>query len=48
MTYDRTAARRWVDGEYDRGTMLAAVMRATAAIADKIRFALEALQRVSG
>jgi len=29
------AARRSVDGEYDRGIMLAAVRRATAAIADK-------------
>ena len=29
------AARRSVDGEYDRGTMLAAVRRATAAIADR-------------
>jgi hypothetical protein len=42
------AARLSVDGEYDRGTMLAAVRRATAALADKIRFALEPLQRVSG
>jgi hypothetical protein len=41
------AARRSVDGEYDRGIMLA-VRRATAAIADKIRFALEPYQRVSG
>ena len=36
-----------VDGEYDRG-MIAAVRRATAAIANTIRSALEPIQRVSG
>ena len=49
MTYDRTGSvDRSVDGEYDRGIMLAAVRRATAAIADKSEVALEPFQRVSG
>jgi hypothetical protein len=47
MTYDRTGSAT-LGGEYDRGIMLAAVRRATAAIADQIRFALEPFQRVSG
>ena len=38
------AARRSVDGEYDRGIMLAAVRRATDC--RQIRFALEPFQRV--
>lgn len=46
MTYDRTGSMTL--GEYDRGIVLAAVRRVTAAIADKIRCALEPFQRVAG